>query len=412
MILIVSAATRLSELGLNVNHPGIEKYPGLSCTAAASAFLPHALLALAAEPLCEERDISKVLAAYFPWVSLVITMLDSYADQLDDVANGDHSYISHYADSDTAVQRLCEVVDLTARKTRDLHNGHRHATLVACMVAMHLSRDSACTPELRAGTRAMANAGGSLTRLLLPLLRIWRGAYIQRASVGRPQTRSASQSALPPGLPLPRAAQTFVIWKSPFTYLENSRCRYGSRFTMNMTSHPPLVFLSDVDDIKAMLTTSAEVLHPGKGSAMIEPLVGEESFMLREEEEHLNGRKTILPPFHAKVVHKHVDLVSTISRREIFIMAAGGSLRAASAPARADARDGPADDCGGIGRSCGRASLCPARSSAEDAGGDRQRGLSGAPAASRSREADLEALPARAGRGRRADLCDHRGSAP
>jgi cytochrome P450 len=298
--------------------PGDREISWFEFTAAASAFIPHALLALAAEPSCEERDISKVLAAYFPWVSLVITMLDSYADQLDDVANGDHSYISHYADSDTAVQRLCEVVDLTARKTRELHNGHRHTTLVACMVAMHLSRDSACTPDMRAGTRAMANAGGSLTRLLLPLLRMWRAAYIQRAaSVGRPQTRLADQSALPPGWPLPRAAQTFVIWKSPFTYLENSHRRYGSRFTINMTNHPPLVFLSDVDDIKAMLTAPAEVLHPGKGSAMIEPLVGEESFMLREEDEHLNGRKTVLPPFHAKVVHEHADLVAEVAHREI-----------------------------------------------------------------------------------------------
>jgi cytochrome P450 len=298
--------------------PGDRGISWFEFTAAASAFLPHALLALAAEPSCEERDISKVLAAYFPWVSLVITMLDSYADQLDDVANGDHSYISHYADSDAAVQRLCEVVDLTARKTRDLHNGHRHATLVACMVAMHLSRDSTCTPEMRAGTRAMANAGGSLTRLLLPLLRIWRAAYIQRgASVGRPQTRSADQSALPPGLSLPRAAQTFLIWKSPFACIERCRRHYGGRFSINMTSHPPLVFLSNPDDVKALFTAPADMLYPGEGGEMVTPIVGESSFMALDEEEHLNGRKTVLPPFHAKVVHERADLVAKVAHREI-----------------------------------------------------------------------------------------------
>ena len=37
-------------------------------------------------------------AAYFPWVSLAITMLDSYVDQSEDAASGDHSYIAHYAE--------------------------------------------------------------------------------------------------------------------------------------------------------------------------------------------------------------------------------------------------------------------------------------------------------------------------
>lgn len=151
-------------------------------TAAASAFTPHALLALAAEPSCSENDIAEALAAYFPWVSLTITMLDSYADRLDDVANGDHSYISHYGDSDAAVQRLCEIVDRTTREVCGLQNGHRHAVIVACMVAMHLSREGADAPDMRGDTQALARAGGSLSQLLLPLVRIWRAAYLRRAA--------------------------------------------------------------------------------------------------------------------------------------------------------------------------------------------------------------------------------------
>ena len=251
-------------------------------TAAASAFTPHVLLALAAEPSCEHDDIAGTLNAYFPWASLVITMLDSYADRLDDAANGDHSYISHYGDAELAVRRLCEIVARVAHETRELPNGDRHATLVACMLAMYLSRDGAYAPDMRAGTRALAQASGSLTRLLLPLLRVWRAAYLRRAAgAGERMRPVAARSALPPGLSLPRAAQTFAIWKSPHACLERCRRRYGSRFTINMTSHPPLVFLSDRDEIKAMLTAPAEVLHPGEGGATIMPIVGEGSFMLR-----------------------------------------------------------------------------------------------------------------------------------
>ena len=150
--------------------------------AAASAFTPHALLALAAEPACSDADIAEALAAYFPWVSLAITMLDSYADRLDDAVSGEHSYISHYDDGDVAVQRLCEIVGRTTREVRGLRNGHRHTVLVACMVAMHLSREGAYAPDMRAGTRALARAGGSLSRLLLPLVRVWRATYLQRTA--------------------------------------------------------------------------------------------------------------------------------------------------------------------------------------------------------------------------------------
>jgi cytochrome P450 len=293
--------------------------PWFEFTAAASGFTPHVLLALAAEPACSEIDIAKALDAYFPWVSLAITMLDSYVDRLDDAASGDHSYISHYGDNEVAVERLCEIVARTAREVRSLHNGPRHATLVACMVAMYLSRDCAHTIEMRARTSALANAGGSLTRLLLPLLRVWRTVYLGGADhqTQRQPTAYAARDELPPGSRLPAAAQTFAIWKSPLVYLERCRRRYGNRFTTNITSHPPLVFLSDLDDIKAMLTAPAEVLHPGEGGATIMPIVGEGSFMLLDEDEHLNGRKLLLPSFHNKAVRDHAELVADTTRREV-----------------------------------------------------------------------------------------------
>jgi cytochrome P450 len=298
--------------------PGKPAMKWFELTAAASAFTPHVLLALAAEPSCEKRDIAKALAAYFPWVSLAITMLDSYVDLPGDLASGNHSYISHYGDTDVAVQRLCAIVERSASEARGLRNGHRHATLVSCMVAMHLSRDGAYAPDMRAGTRALAGAGGSLTRLLLPLTRIWRAAYLQRATAdARRQAQLSVRAPLPPGSRLPRAVQTFVIWKSPFTYLERCRDRYGSRFTINMTSHPPLVFLSNPDDIKAMLSAPADVLHPGEGGTMITPVVGEGSFMLLDEDEHLHGRKTILPAFHGKVVQRHAELVAEVVQRQV-----------------------------------------------------------------------------------------------
>ena len=65
-------------------------------------------------------------------------------------------------------------------EARALPDGARHTVIVACMVAMYLSKDSSRTPQMRASTRTLAAAGGSLSRLLLPVLRVWRVLYSQR----------------------------------------------------------------------------------------------------------------------------------------------------------------------------------------------------------------------------------------
>lgn len=298
--------------------PGEQTMRWFELTAASSAFLPYALLALAAEPLCEERDVARVGAAYFPWTSLAVAMLDSYVDQVDDLAHGNHSYIAHYEDADLATSRLREVVEWTLRGANGLRNGHRHAVIAACMVAMYLSKDRAEAPEMRARTRALARAGGSLTRLLLPLLRIWRAAYLRRSTRSRARPAElAARGAKSSGLRLPRAVQAFLFWKWPLGYLEWCRSRYGKSFTLHATSHPPLTFLSDSDDLKAMFTAPADALCPGEGGSTVRPIVGEGSFMLLDRDEHLDGRKLILPVFHAKAVASHAELVAEVTRREV-----------------------------------------------------------------------------------------------
>jgi tetraprenyl-beta-curcumene synthase len=159
-----------------------EELAWFESTAAASGWLTVlALLALAAgrgEP--EEGRVRATCAAYLPWISLVATMLDSYADQAQDAVAAQHSYIAHYPCAEVAVERVGEIVREAARRARALPDGARHTVIVACMVAMYLSKDSSRTPQMRASTRNLAAAGGSLSRLLLPVLRIWRVLYSQR----------------------------------------------------------------------------------------------------------------------------------------------------------------------------------------------------------------------------------------
>lgn len=164
-------------------YPEARELRWFELSGAASAPLAiYPLLALAALPRCERHEIADVSAAYFPWVSLTTVMLDSYVDRAQDAVTGGHSYLEHYGSEAEALERLRESVARSVAGVLRLRDGERHAVVVACLVAMYLSNDSARAPGMRATTREIVAAGGSLTQLLVPVLRAWRVRYGQQAA--------------------------------------------------------------------------------------------------------------------------------------------------------------------------------------------------------------------------------------
>lgn len=149
----------------------------------ASAWLTVlALMAVAADAHALDEDVQSVVRAYLPWVSLVGTMLDSYSDQAEDRRNGDHSYIGHYQSDEEAVCRVRELIRRARSELAALKHGARHEVLIASMIAMYLSKDSARGPLRRDTTRSLAQAGGPLAQLLMPVLRVWRTVYRQASA--------------------------------------------------------------------------------------------------------------------------------------------------------------------------------------------------------------------------------------
>jgi tetraprenyl-beta-curcumene synthase len=134
-----------------------------------------ALLALAAEPRRDRQEASDTYSAYF-WVCLAATMLDSYVDETEDANRGDHSYFGYYPNVEEGVERVAEIVARAAREVGSLRDGRRHMVIVACMVALYLSKDTALRPGVVQARRSLLHAGGPLTVLLGPVLRIWRAA--------------------------------------------------------------------------------------------------------------------------------------------------------------------------------------------------------------------------------------------
>ncbi len=145
--------------------------------AATSSLTVHMLLSQAAEPSVDHRETRHSRRVYFPGVALLSTMLDSYVDQCEDLATNHHSYIGHYGCNQDAAQRLCEIIYDTFTEARTLRRGHRHVAIAAAMIALYLSDDNAQAPNQRHYTAQLERAGGPLTRLLIPILRLWRIVY-------------------------------------------------------------------------------------------------------------------------------------------------------------------------------------------------------------------------------------------
>ncbi len=150
-------------------------------TGAASAWLTVlALMAVAAEPAPPSNYASDVYAAYFPWISLTATLLDSYGDLVEDQANEENSYIARYGSLEAAVWRIGEVMRRAALEASLLDKGERHSVILAAMIAMYLSKDSARTSEMQSTSQKLLRSGESLATLLSPVLRAWRLMYSLR----------------------------------------------------------------------------------------------------------------------------------------------------------------------------------------------------------------------------------------
>jgi tetraprenyl-beta-curcumene synthase len=163
--------------------PGEHEASWYELTGAASAALSiYALLALSVESVRDSADVARVYNAYFPWISAVTTMLDSYVDEAEDVARGEHSYVTYYPAPELVVPGIARLVRRALDATRSLPLAERHRVIVTSMIALHLSRSSARTVAMQTGTRRLADAGGSLTQLLVPVLRLWRIIYSQRST--------------------------------------------------------------------------------------------------------------------------------------------------------------------------------------------------------------------------------------
>ena len=93
--------------------------------------------------------------------------------------------------------------------------------------------------------------------------------------------------------------------------------------------------LSDPDDLRQLFTAPPDVLHPGEGARLLEPIVGANSVILLDEAPHLEQRKLMLPAFHGERMQRLTGLMTELTERELDALAdrrsRSSSTRACSA---------------------------------------------------------------------------------
>jgi cytochrome P450 len=111
--------------------------------------------------------------------------------------------------------------------------------------------------------------------------------------------------------------QLLGFWTRPLAFLERCRERYGKRFTVKLPFTPPFVMITDPDEVKQVFTAPPDVLHPGQGARVLEPVVGRNSVILLDEGPHMEQRKLMLPAFHGERMENLTGLVEEVSAEEV-----------------------------------------------------------------------------------------------
>src|SRR4029078_7966726 len=93
--------------------------------------------------------------------------------------------------------------------------------------------------------------------------------------------------------------------------------RYGKRFTMRLLQAPPFVHHSQPEHLREIFTAPPEVVHPGEGAKLLEPVVGSNSVILLDERAHLSQRKLMLPAFHGEKMQRLSGLMQEVAESEL-----------------------------------------------------------------------------------------------
>ena len=115
---------------------------------------------------------------------------------------------------------------------------------------------------------------------------------------------------------MPPAAQILNWLFRPIEFLDSCREQYGDSFQISFPGfETPMVIVSRPEHVAAVFKPRDNGLPPGRTVAL-EPILGSQSILLLEGEEHLARRKLMLPPFHGERKRAYEEPITAIVEPE------------------------------------------------------------------------------------------------
>ncbi|MGH3914166.1 MAG: cytochrome P450 [Pseudonocardiaceae bacterium] len=124
-------------------------------------------------------------------------------------------------------------------------------------------------------------------------------------------------NTLPPGPPLPALVQAGLVWLAPLRYLLFCHRRYGDRFTVRISGLGDIVYLTDRDDVRAVLRGDPATFHAGEANLPIAEILGTRSVLVVDDKEHRRIRGMMLPAFHGDAVRRQAAEMVAITTEEV-----------------------------------------------------------------------------------------------
>jgi cytochrome P450 len=128
--------------------------------------------------------------------------------------------------------------------------------------------------------------------------------------------RSEGPLAPAPELPEPSALQKLRYGFDPEGFFSAGRRRYGDTFTVRVLSEPWTV-LADPGAVKEVFAHGPKEMNSGEPNLPLRPLIGTQSVLLSDGDEHMRRRKLVLPPFHGDRMRAYETVIREMAAAEI-----------------------------------------------------------------------------------------------
>ncbi len=140
---------------------------------------------------------------------------------------------------------------------------------------------------------------------------------MEATAINAAPTAARPVPGLPPGPRMPRALQTAIWSRRAQWLLEQGRARFGRMFTLKIAYEGDWAIVADPELAKQVFTGDPRVFHAGEGNQLLRPLLGDNSLLVLDEQQHIGQRRLLLPPFHGERMQAYGEQMTAIAAREI-----------------------------------------------------------------------------------------------